>query len=183
MNSQQIGLLCIQFAVSLGVAGFLGISTIRAKEKQLTYSLFAARDKLLYLAATGVLPETSMVFKVFYKAINRFIAEMDSVTIVSFARASIAVRDELEKENRQKLIDSLMRADPQVREVVDDFFQSMMKALRRNSPMLTLVLIFARHCATAFRLARKLLGKLLPKPLVYETYRFYENIHGTMHTT
>lgn len=181
MTSQQIGLLCIQLAISLGVVGFLGISIIRSKETEMAYSLFACRDKLLYLVATGVLPETSMVFKVFYKAMNRFIAEVDSMTLVSFARASIVVRDELEKENRRKLLDSLDRADPAVQQVVDEFFESMMRALRHNSPMLTLALISASHCARAFELVRRMWKKILPNPSVYDTYRYYENIHGRMH--
>jgi uncharacterized alpha/beta hydrolase family protein len=177
MTSQQTGLLLIQLTVSIGVLLILAWYLLRASESNLKYKLFAVRDQFLYLAATGVINENSMVFKVFYRAMNTYITEIESVTIVSFMRASVAVKTQLEKENKERLIESLRRSDPQVQATIDHFFQTVMDALRYNSPMLSLILAVARHCATLFSLLRK-----LPRvPVkIYETYRYYESLHGNM---
>jgi hypothetical protein len=179
MTTQQIGLLFVQLSASLGVLAYLGILLLRDYEERQKYRLFAVRDKLLYLAASGNLSETSMVFKVFYRALNTYIAELEDLTLVSFAKASIVVRTELEKENQQKLVAALRRADPEVQEVINEFFCVAMDALRYNSPMLSFVLAIATHCHRLFSFIRKLRPFRAP---VYDTYRFYENIHGAMGT-
>ena len=56
VTSQQIGLLLVQLAVSLGIFCFIGIALIRASESTIKYKLFAVRDRLLFLAASGVFP-------------------------------------------------------------------------------------------------------------------------------
>src|ERR1700693_5176665 len=142
--------------------------TLQGRECKLKYRFFAARDNLLYLAATGTLPQNDMVFKVFYRVMNTYIAELDAFTIVSFMKASLAVKSELEKENQQRLIEGLRRSDPRVQAVVDEFIHIVMDALRYNSPMLNLVLAFARHCTRMFSLLRKLRRFKAP---VYDTDR------------
>ena len=178
MTSQQIGLLCLQAIVSLAVLAFIGIMWLRSQEDSLRFRFFAARDKLLYLAATGTLPQNSMVFKVFYRSMNTYIRELDEFTIVSFMRASIAVKSELEKENQQRLIDGLRRSDPQVQATANEFIQTVMDALRYNSPTLHILLAFADHCTRLYSLIRKVRPTHhFPVP-VYDTYRYYETIHG-----
>jgi hypothetical protein len=183
MTPQQIGLLLIQLAVSLGILGFIGVALIRSSESAIKYKLFSVRDKFLYLAASGVLPQNTMVFKVFYKSMNIFISEIESLTIVSFIRASVSVRKQLEKEDRTRLIESLDRADPRVKEAVDEFLRVVMEAIRYNSPMLNLGLGFAAHCARLVGLLRSFTIMIFQRPFrppVYDTYRYYESIHGSM---
>jgi hypothetical protein len=175
MTSQQVGLLLLQLVVSLSVLVFVGALWLQGRECKLKYRFFAARDNLLYLAATGTLPQNDMVFKVFYRVMNTYIAELDAFTIVSFMKASLAVKSELEKENQQRLIERLRRSDPRVQAVVDEFIHIVMDALRYNSPMLNLILAFARHCTRMFSVLRKLRRFKAP---VYDTYRYYETIHG-----
>ena len=177
MTAQEAGLLIMQLVVSLGILVYLGTQLLQSHESKQKYRLFAVRDKLLYLVANGSLPETSMVFKVFYRAMNVYIAELESVTLVSFIRASLAAKTEIEKQNRERLRDALMRLSPEVHGVIDEFFHAVMDALRYNSPMLSLVLILAKHCSHLFCMIRKLRRFSVP---VYDTYRYYENIHGTL---
>lgn len=177
MTTQQIGLLFIQLGVSVTVLLFLAALLWRSYEEKRKYKLFAVRDNLIYLAASGKLPETSMVFKVFYRAMNTYINELEGLTLVSFLRASIAVRTELEKEDHQRLVDSLRRTDVEVQAVIDEFFHVLMETLRYNSPMLSLVLVTAKHCHRLFSFLRRSLSVSAP---VYDTYRYYESIHGRM---
>jgi hypothetical protein len=177
MTSQQVGLLFLQLVVSISVLAFVGVMWLQGQESKLKYRFFCVRDRLLYLAATEVLPQNSMVFKVFYKAMNTYITELDAFTIVSFMQASIAVKSSLEKENQERLVDGLRRSDPQVQAVVNEFIHIVMHALRYNSPMLNLILAFARHCTRLYSFLRKLRKFDAP---VYDTYRYYETIHGRM---
>jgi|ERR1017187_3146407 hypothetical protein len=177
MTSQQLGLLAIQLAMSLGVLSFLGVLLLHNHESKQKYRLFAVRDKFLLLAATNVISEKDMVFKVFYRAVNTYIRELDSVTIVSFLRASIAVKSELDKEHLNRLSEALRRSNPDVQAVVDEFFHAVMDALQYNSPMLNLMLALAHHCTRLWALMRKFPRVSLP---VYETYRYYETIHSTL---
>jgi len=177
MTSQQVGLLAIQLVMSLGVLSFLGVLLLHNHESKQKYRLFAVRDRLLFLAATDAISEKDMVFKVFYRAMNTYIKELDSVTIVSYMRASTAVKTELEKENLKRLSESLQRADPAVQAVVNDFFHVVMDALRYNSPMLSVLLVLARHCTRLWAVMRKLPRVQLP---IYETYRYYESTRVSM---
>jgi hypothetical protein len=177
MNSQQIGLLAVQLISSVAVLGWLGAGLVRHRETKQKYSLFAVRDKFLYLAAAGILPQGSMVFNVFYSAMNTYIAELETVTIVSFIRASIKVKNDLQRENQERLLDSLKRSAPEVQETVHQFIKVVMDAMRYNSPLLNLVLIFASHCARLFSLLRKHRNFDAP---VYDTYRYYESMNGRM---
>jgi hypothetical protein len=118
-----------------------------------------------------------MVFKVFYRAVNTYLGELDSLTVVPFMRASLAVRTELERESEQALIDSLRRSDPQVQEAVNEFFRAVMDSLRYNSPMLMFALWIAHHCARIFAVIRRARRFAVP---VYDTYRYYETIQGRM---
>jgi hypothetical protein len=171
MTSQQVGLLAIQLVMSLGVLSFLGVLLLHNHESKQKYRLFAVRDEFLLLAATNVISEKDLVFKVFYRAMNTYIKELDSVTIVSYMRASTAVKTELEKENHKRLSESLQRADPEVQAVVNEFFHVVLDALRYNSPMLNILLALAHHCTRLWALMHKLPRVHLP---IYETYRYYE---------
>jgi hypothetical protein len=177
MTSQQVGLLAVQLAVSLSVLTFIGALWLQGQESKLKFRFFAVRDRLLYLAATGTLPQESMVFKVFYRVMNTYISELETLTIVSFLKASLAVKSELEKENQQRLIQSLRRADPQAQEVVNDFIRVVMDALRYNSPMLNLISAFAHHCTKLYSILKRVPRFEAP---VYETYHYYETIYGRL---
>lgn len=179
MTEQQIGLLVVQGVVSFTLLAQLGVFLLKAREERHKYRLYATRDKLVYLVATGRLSETSMVFKVFYRAMNTYTAELKSLNLVSFIRASVAVRSELEKENQARLKDAFQRTDPEVRSVINEFIQAVMDALKYNSPTLNLILVLAHHCRRVVHFVKRI--KPFRSP-IYETYRYYEHIHGQLRT-
>ena len=177
MTGQQIGLLITQFGLSLITIVYLGVLHLRSREARHKYRLYACRDRLVYLVASGELSETSMVFKVFYRAMNSYITALDSLTLVSFIQASMAVKKELEKEHQERLAEAIQRATPEVQQAIQDFFRAVMDALRYNSPMLNLILVVAHHCTRAFSYIRKMRKFKVP---VYDAYRFYENFNGKL---
>src|ERR1035438_8758695 len=88
MTTQQIGLLAIQLIVSLSVMASIGVLLLQNHEAKQKYKLYAVRDRLLYLAVTGKLAQTDMLFKVFYRAMNVYAARVEDLSFFSFVKAS-----------------------------------------------------------------------------------------------
>ncbi len=180
MTSQQIGFLTMQGMASAAVLTAIGVYALQAHEEKTKFKLFAVRDKFLYLAATGVLDKNGLVFAVFYGAINTFIANLDKQTLVSFIRASLAVKTELEKQNRERLLTELEESPPEVQTTIKAFVQVVMEALQYNSPTLSLILLTARHCTHLFMFLKR---HLAFKIQIYTIYRYYENFYGATNST
>jgi hypothetical protein len=176
MTDQQIWLLAAQGVVSLVILGYLAMLLWKKREERERFKLYAVRDKLIYLAATDALPQSSMVFKVFYNVVNISISEVRNLDLASLARASVAAKSALEKEKQEALSAAIARASPEVREVIGEFGKVMMEIAYANSLGLRLFL----HCAT---LAKRILdgSRILtlqpPKPAAYDTYVYWRQMH------
>jgi hypothetical protein len=92
-----------------------------------------------------------------------------------FGTDFLALKTELEKQDKERLFESLRRSDPEVQSAVDLLFHAVMDALRYNSPMLSMMLVLARHSTRFFQRFRP-----FPHPSIYDTYRYYEGIHGAL---
>ncbi|MGA2591611.1 MAG: hypothetical protein ABSH32_16955 [Bryobacteraceae bacterium] len=177
MTTQQIGLLLVQLLASLFVLASIGVLLLQGHEEKIKFRLYAVRDKLLYLKATGLIRDDSLVFKVFYRAMNTYVSQLDSLTMVSFLRAAHAAKTELEKANRERLIEEWVHSPMEVQEAINDFINLVMEALRYNSPMLHIVLAVVRHCHRLVSFLRSRFTLDIP---VYRTYRYYESMHGSL---
>jgi hypothetical protein len=174
MNPQQIGLLIVQAAAFLPVLAYTSFLLVKRREEKQKFRLYAIRDQLLYLAASGQLPQTSLVFTVFYRAVNGSIAEINKVTVGALIRASVRAKTELEMEKRERLLSALQGAPEEARAVVDQFASAMMDIMYQNS--LVLVLFIA-----SVRFASKLtnyIKKFVTSPKQYETYEYWSEIRG-----
>jgi hypothetical protein len=185
MSPQQESLLLLQVIISLAVLTYIGTLLLKARKEKLKFRFFAVRDQFLYQAATGALGQDTQVFKVFYHAMNIYVSQMEQVTLMSFIRASMAVKTELAKENQQRLIDSLNRAEPEVQKTVNDFIRIVIEAMKFNTPVLTLLITFAVHCSKLWGWVSKLRSRIrfssaMEFYAVYDTYRFYDNLQGRL---
>jgi hypothetical protein len=174
MTQQQIGLLAIQGFASGIILAYLGTLLWKRREERERFKLYAVRDQFVYLAATGKLPQTSMVFKVFYKIVNISISEVRSLNLSSLVRASTAARTALEEERQEALMDSVARCEPEVREAVDNFVKVMMEAAYANSLGLRLFL----KCARLVQIIVSALKVSPPQPAAYETYEYWREMHS-----
>lgn len=178
MTVQQIWLLAAQGGVSLAILGYLAVLLWRRREERERFKLYAVRDKLIYLAATDALPQSSMVFKVFYNVVNVSISEVRNLNLASLVRASMAAKSALEKERQEALSAAINRAAPEVKEVIGEFGKVMMEIAYANSLGLRVFL----HCA---RFAKRILdGSRMrlrpPKPAAYDTYIFWRQMHDRL---
>jgi hypothetical protein len=187
MTPQQTGLLVLQLLVSLVILGYIASLMLEARKERLKFRVFAVRDQFLYQAATGVLSQDTQVFKVFYSAMNTYISQMEKFTLMSFGRASVAVKTELAKENQKRLVEALSRADPEVQKTVNNFIGVVIEAMKFNTPVLTFLIAFAIHCSKLYkwiselRVTIKLYGATEFYD-VYDAYWFYDNLQGKIAT-
>jgi hypothetical protein len=177
MTTEQTFLLVAQAGVSLSVLLFLAILIIRSREERRKFMLFALRDRLVYLVAVGDLSERSLVFKVFYGALNVSIAEVRDLTLFSVVKASIKVRTAIEREKKERFQEGIARSSPEVQAFANDFFSAMMEIILSSSICLQAVLALAHHSIRVIRFMDRCLGVSWlfgSARQEYDTYRYFE---------
>ena len=175
MNTQQIGLLVMQaFACSM-VLAVLGVLLLKSREQRHKYRLYELRDELLYLVASHQLSESSLVFKVFYGAINKSISVVKKLTLYSLIHASISAKTDLQKERQEKLQGAIESSNPEVRAFIDRVAKVYMEIIISNSPLLRFTLFVIRRCGQMISRIRSLVT--VPKSEAYQAYRYFEHMH------
>ncbi|OFV98894.1 MAG: hypothetical protein A3H28_08620 [Acidobacteria bacterium RIFCSPLOWO2_02_FULL_61_28] len=180
MTADQKFLLGLQIAMSGIAILVLCAESIKAREMRHKYRLYAVRDKLIYLVAGGQLDETHFLFRVFYGATNRCIREVKELSLISFARASMTARTDLQNQVTEKVITEIEMAPEETRAVINDFFVAMMEIAIANNWLLVLIIKLAEHGDKWIRNVDRWLciSRLFP-PLrqQYDTYRYFETLH------
>ena len=135
-------------ALMFGIVGVLVFnlrarSLFSAADAQIQkYKLFQIRDKLIRLVAEEKLSEDDPVFAFFYRAIDFLIRHTDLVNLKSVVDAlreaqerglDPAAAQEVERINKQ-----LEHEDPEVREVVSEFYATVMQILVMSRASLNL---------------------------------------------
>jgi hypothetical protein len=179
MTSAQRLLLFVQATMSFVVLGYLGYHLFRARQENHKYKLYALRDKLLYLMATGQVKEDSLLFKVFYTTVVGSIKEIKDLKLWNIAKASVAARSVMQEQQRERLGAEIKAASPEVKEFVMDFYHAMMDIAVANSPLLVLFIRLANHQAVS-RAGRyiKRFKIFLNEQQQYEAYRYFEDRGG-----
>ena len=180
MSPDQKFLLGLQITIS-GIAILVVCAeNLKAREMRHKYRLYAVRDKLIYLVASGALDERHILFRVFYMATNRCIQEVKELTLISFARASLVAKTELQKQANEKVFEEIEAANEETKRAVNDFFVAMMEIAIANNWLLVLIIKLAEHGDKWIRNVDRWLciSRLFP-PLrqQYDTYRYFETLH------
>lgn len=177
MTTEQACLLLVQAGTSLSVLFFLAILVIRSREERNKFKLFALRDRLVYLVAAGALSDRSLVFRVFYNALNASIAEVRELTLFSVMSASKKVRSAIERERRERFREDIARSTPEVQEFASAFFSTMMGIILSSSLCLRAILVLAHHglrCISFMDKCLHLSWLFSSARQEYETYRYFE---------
>jgi hypothetical protein len=186
MTHQQIGIVALVFAAWVPVTAFLVVALLRSREEKHKFKLYALRDDLLYLVASGKISEGDFLFRLFYGALNSSISAIHTLTVASLINASIEAKTALAKESRERLLYAIERASPEVREFTNEMFQALREIMISNSPLLVF-LLKAHHKlgGLATRVKRQLLTKDACE--TYDTYKYFERMprfatNGVEHT-
>jgi len=176
ISTQQVVLLALQAVACASVLGYLGFNLLKAREEGQKYKLYSLRDRLLFLVASGQLQEGSLIFKVFYKALNASIAELKDVNIYSLVRASRRARKALENEKREALIGAINRSSADVQGWVGELTLVMMEIVLSNSLWLKILLVATKYCHDQLHSLR---SRFSLSSSAYDTYRYFEGLHGS----
>jgi hypothetical protein len=155
-NALEFALIsvCIQF---LAVVFFWFIVIRKNLQMAHVYPLYAIRDKLIYLVASGKLQEGDFLFQEFYKAVNIVIPNSRRLTFNVLVRSIEEARqkghDPAVSQKVIRIQKELEKVDDEVRSVVAEFYQSVMLLFVYNS------------------IALRLLSKLFSSPLVTTRFR------------
>jgi len=109
------------------------------------YPLFAVRDKLIYLLATGKLGEDDFLYQEIYKATNIIIQNSQELTLRRFVEAVVDAKNkgyDPSDERLERIIRELERLDDrQVNDAIVSFYKAVIDIFIWNSIVLRLVTI------------------------------------------
>jgi hypothetical protein len=127
------------------------------------YKLFKVRDELIYLVATGKLPEDDLIFNRFYKASTFFIEHSNEINLVNWIAAAEQARkkglDPAERANYNEIQKRLKHASPEVKKAANDFYEAFLLILVENSLVLRLISRF-NSMAAAFKFVASIMAPL-----------------------
>lgn len=117
--------------------------SVYRKHKRMTYAypLYAVRDKLVWLVASGKLQESDFLFQFFYKSVNIFIQNKDFFTLQRLINVIEDVRskgyDPSQEQDLKKIQRELATADQEVKDAVNSFYKAVLYLFVLNSPLLS----------------------------------------------
>ena len=135
MTTTQTWLLTVQAAAFAAVTTYATVEYFKGRRAQRKYKLYAMRDKLLGLIADDHIKECDPLFQIFYLAIDKSIAEVKDVTLVSFVKASLRAKSALEQERTEQLKNQIEASPTEVKQFVSAFAGTMMEIVSANSPI------------------------------------------------
>jgi hypothetical protein len=183
MTRAQAYLLTLQLTGFLIILAYISWQLVKARQEAHKYKLYALRDRLLYLLATGELQEDSLVFKVFYASITRGICEIKDVRLWSIAKASMAAKSVLQESREQRLWTEINKSSPEVKKVLYDFFGTMMEIAIANSPLLVLFIRMGgdQMVSGVVRYISRL-RIFIKGQQRYDVYRYFDRRHDRLAT-
>lgn len=176
------------FNISVLIVGIAGVAYFNLRTHRMfsnedgriqKYKLFEIRDRLIRLVAEDKLREDSVVFEYFYRTIDFFIRHTDQLTLESLVGALHQAQerglDPAAEQELGRMQRALDQECPEVREVVSDFYATMMQILMENS----LVIRFIVSHSNVWRAVndlRNFIGEMfLTQRQAYVFYKAYKH--------
>ena len=183
--------------ISVLLLGLVGVAVFNLRARVLfsksdariqKYKLFKVRDNLIHLVAEEKLREEDFVFEFFYRAIDFLIQHTDQVNLKSVVQALREARerglDPAASQELERVQKQLSQEGPEVREVVSDFYATVVHILIENSFVIRLI---ADHADIwrAVNEFRRLVGRMFStERQAYGFYKAYKNaVQITAHAT
>ena len=126
LDGADVALLVI-VGVTLGVLTLRTHLRLRREWRRVRlYPLYAVRDRLIRLVAEGKLQEDDFVFDTFYPAANNVLANSDGRAFLEYLK-ELRRRgyDPAEERHFRQVKIAIAKRDPEVQEVVTDFYRSV----------------------------------------------------------
>jgi hypothetical protein len=147
------------------------------------YKLFRIRDNLVDLVAEEKLCEESFVFGFFYRAIDFLIRHTDQLNLKSLVGAMREAQerglDPSATAELERIRNQLRQQSPEVREVVSDFYATMMQVLVENSAVIRFIVNHADIWRALNEMGRMLGDLFSTERSAYGFYIAYKNAART----
>ncbi len=140
------------------------------------YRLYKVRDDLVYLVALDKLKETDHLFVLFYGLCNHLIkTTKENLSLKGFVQAvSSADNNPAEEKQLRKIVEELRKRDPEVSDVVSEFYGAVVDILLENSLALRSIFHLKWLWSQAINRFRPVLIHLWPlQGKAYRIYRQY----------
>lgn len=104
------------------------------------YMFFKVRDDLVMLVAQGYLKENEFLFQEYYNMTNLIINNTHRFTFKRIVKSLARISQNMEKDATiERIKKELREKDPEVKNVILEFYQTMLKVLYRNSFIIRLI--------------------------------------------
>lgn len=181
LDRADIAMLSVVVAISVIFYLKARLYLRRDRSKIQKYRFYKVRDDLIFLVASHQIEEDDFVFQLLYKAINFLIQRTGTLTLRSLLKALKEGReqgvDPAAENVVKKLKSELHNKTPEIRKVVAEFYDAILKTLFENSFILRLVLRFSwlPQVIRKFRSWISAAAEPLPEVRAYFFYRQYRD--------
>lgn len=173
MAQAEYGVILSILIIVLAFTAYHRFGPFRLEMRRIQrYPLFAIRDKLILLVAEGKIKEEDSVFQFLYTGLNRIIPNAKPLSLHRFVRAIRASTLVKDKEFEESFLGAVNHADPAVREVTIELFDTLTDILIAQSFMIRISINigFAGYKFTAW-LRRTLSRFFKTQGEAYELYK------------
>ena len=143
--------------LALGVLAAFGFAVVmnRLRRTKATYDMYAVRDELVHLVASGVISEDSAVFKHYYKRTNMLLQFAPNIGIDQAYKAFLFLKSnskinlneafEKAKQETDNILNSKELEIGEVSKVVERFYSSYSEMVLSHSSATRLIYYATRH--------------------------------------
>lgn len=176
-----LGIFCLSFT-------FVVYRNVYKKGMQADnrYRLYKIRDDLIFLVAKGAIDEQDFIYKTFYEWINTYIEDIHRFTLKEINKAMQEAREKgyLKEihEFTEKVQRELAGKDKEVKDVTQEFFETMRYILIRNSITIRLLVRyrFTKFVRGFIRRGRLLQHLLQVQESGYRNYQAHDEIYNSL---
>lgn len=178
MSQAVFGVVFILFIIVCVFTIYVRLGPYRREHRKAgRYKLFAARDRLVWLVASGALSEDDRAFRFLYEGVNRLIPAAKPLSL----RAAVTMlkHSQLVDQEQVGLIRCMAEhKDKEVRETVAELFDAIIDIFLVRSLFVQIVRLgFQGHRVA--RWVRRALGSIFPAQK--EAYEIYQRVNPVVH--
>jgi hypothetical protein len=158
----------------------------KGKEDANRYRLFKLRDDLVYLVAKGTIKEDDFIFQTFYDMTNTYIQHIHKFNLREINKAMKKAKEkghfERAAEFTERIISELNNKDPEVKQVIQEFFLTMIDILIKNSLSLRFIIKLYSYTLTQSLIKRFKTGAkiFVNQEDAFRNYQIHDEIYKSL---
>ena len=151
------------------------------------YRLFKVRDDLIFLVAKGTINENDFIFRTFYDMANTYIQHIHRFNLreINKAMSKTKEKNSLDKTHEfvARIEQELEHKDREVRNVIEEFLETMLYILMRNSLSLRFIIKMSIKCTFIEPVIKKLKAFtriFAVQEVAFRNYQIHDEIYKSL---